>query len=267
MYKNGYSSYAIGDAFDMCYKQIIEVLKEKNIPRVYSGGKRTYTLNERYFENIDSQDKAYILGFLFADGNVSLPNNEVRINLKEEDREILEKMRKAIGSSRPLIYNPERYDTRGYINKPQYKLSVQSYLMCQDLINLGCIENKSLKIDFPNIDEKYYSHFLRGYFDGDGSIYTGKGKYKSNYVITFTSTEDFLITAKDIIAKETGITGGGIYDASCHNNITKVLTFSGRNQTKAICDWMYKDSDMYLKRKHDRYMSYYYNNIDNSLSA
>ena len=61
--------------------------------------------------------------------------------------------------------------------------------MANDLINLGCIPNKSLILLPPKLKDEFISHFIRGYFDGDGSI----GKYKNRYKITFLGTNDLLL--------------------------------------------------------------------------
>ena len=104
-------------------------------------------------------------------------------------------------------------------------------------------------------------HFIRGYFDGDGSISKGN---RRGTLVTITSTERFCQAISDIVAKEIKI-NSGIYDASSHNGITKVFSLSGNNVCKKFLDWLYEDSTIYLQRKHDRYIEYY--NLNNSLSA
>ena len=100
-----------------------------------------------------------------------------------------------------------------------------------------------------------YIHFIRGYFDGDGSVHFAKNR---NCIVTITSTESFCSSIKDIIKEELNI-HGCITDASCHNGITKVLSISGKNQVKTFLDFLYKDSDIFLERKRKLYQSKYYN--------
>ena len=88
--------------------------------------------------------------------------------------------------------------------------------------------------------------------------------HKNGYVLTITSTRQFCEALSDIIAKYVGVRCG-IYDASCHNGITKVLSVSGKNSVRKIMDWMYQDANIYLIRKYNRYIDYFYTN--NSLSA
>ena len=117
---------------------------------------------------------------------------------------------------------------------------------------------KSLTLQFPkHLDTSLLSHFVRGYFDGDGSYcphYTKRGWFQT--LVTITSTEDFCNECLKVIREQTGIEGGGIYDASSHNGITKVLSISGTNQTNKFFEWLYKDAELYMKRKHDLYEQY-----------
>ena len=138
-----------------------------------------------------------------------------------------------------------------------YQLEFYSSYICKTLEKLGMVQNKSLILTFPTfLDKSLYSHFIRGYFDGDGSFcphYTKKGWFQA--LVTITSTESFCNDCLEIIRKETGI-GGGIYDASSHNGITKMISISGTNQLKRFFKWLYKDAELYMKRKHDLYIQY-----------
>ena len=216
---------------------------------------KTYKLDERYFDDIDTGNKAYTLGFLFADGNNSPKKATVSMALQEDDKDILEKIRLDMKSERVLefIDYSHKHDF-GYKYKNQYRLLLFSTHVCQSLKFLGMVPNKSLVLEFPDIDPKFYPHFIRGYFDGDGSFcphYSKTGNFQP--LITFTSTNNFCIKLQEILINELGIAGGNIYDASCHNGITKVLSISGAIQTKKILDWIYTDTDMCLERKYIKY--------------
>ena len=130
--------------------------------------------------------------------------------------------------------------------------------MCESLNNIGMKPNKSLILEFPQIDEYLVSHFVRGYYDGNGSIYR-KIKNSNNHHITttITSTKMFCNSLAEICTKKLDIYCP-IYDASNHNGVTKIFTLSGRNKSKKFLDWIYQDADMYLARKYDRYKEYYF---------
>lgn len=265
MYQEGYDTYTIGDVFDMSYKQILSILDEQNIKRIYSGGRRTYTLDEHYFDDIDTPNKAYILGFLYADGWNNVEKNVIQLSLQEGDKEILDKISRELKSNKPLQYVHYEYgfEKYGLHMQNQYRLVVSSHILSQALASHGCVNNKSLILEFPHdLREELYSHFLRGYFDGDGTLcrsVRNDGK-EDNYSFSLVSTYNFLIEAQKCIIDNTGVPGGNISIPSCDNGITRVLTMCGRLQTKRVMDWLYKDAELYLERKHDRYLTYFYEN-------
>ena len=255
------SSVDVGKLFNVGHKVITKILEEKGIERT-AAKKRQYKINEHYFDEVDTPNKAYILGFLYADGSNCMSKGTITMSLEEGDKDILERIREEIDSGRPLEFldYSNKHDF-GYTYKNQYRLLLFSTHMCKTLQIHGMIPNKSLALEFPTLDEKLIPHFVRGYFDGDGCIC--KGKRETNFLATITSTNNFCIKLKEIVEREIGI-NCHIYDASNHNGITKVFTTSGRLQTKAFLDWLYKDASMFLERKHNRYIRYFYNNLENT---
>lgn len=268
MYNAGMSTVKIGKIFNVTNKVIARILDEFGIKRV-GHGRRKYSLDENYFDKIDTPNKAYILGFLFADGSNNPSKSTVSISLQEEDKYILNAMKNEIRSEKELefIDCSNKHDF-GYNYKNQYRLLIFSARICNALQNIGMVQNKSLILKFPkSLNQELYPHFIRGYFDGDGSFcphYTKDGKFQP--CITFTSTEDFCVKLQEILKTELNIPGGNIYDASCHNGVTKVLSIGGANQTKRILDWIYSDAELYLTRKYNKYLGSFYN-INNSISV
>ena len=261
------SSVKIGEKYGCSHKVILRLLEAQNIDHSWKP-KRKYTINETYFDTIDTPNKAYILGFLYADGSNCLDKCTVAMSLQEEDFNILERIRKEIGSEKPLEYiDYTNKNDGGYTYKNQYRLLIYNKHICKTLEVLGMIPNKSLKLKFPNIRPELYSHFIRGYYDGDGSIYQQiKNNNNHAVILTITSTEEFCKKLVEISEKDIGIKTN-YYEASCHNGVTKVFTISGRNVAKKFLDWMYRDADLYLKRKHDRYLDYYNLDVNESLIA
>ena len=101
LYNSGMSSVQIGTEYGCDHKTITKILDKLNIDRDTSRY-RKYSLDINYFDVIDTQDKAYILGLLYADGNVSLNKCTISLSLQESDMEILEKMNICLGYDRPL---------------------------------------------------------------------------------------------------------------------------------------------------------------------
>lgn len=265
MYLNGISTVQIGKKYNVSNKVISRVLDKFGIKRI-GNGRRRYNLNEHYFDAIDTPNKAYILGLLYSDGCNYEPKNTISISLQEDDKELLDLVRKEIGSEKELEYidYSNKHDF-GYNYKNQYRLLIFSSHMSRELHNKGVVANKSLKIDFPKwLDPSLFPHFIRGVYDGDGSVCQSyRNENNKPILVTITATENMCLAIKDICKKYIGI-NASIYDASCHNGITKVLTISGRNVAKIFLDWIYDGADIFLQRKYDRYVDYYMNN---SLSA
>lgn len=257
-------SVDVGKLFGVGHKVITKILEERGVVRTASKN-RQYKINENYFDKIDTPNKAYILGFLYADGSNCMSKRTITMSLEEGDRGILDRIRNEIGSERPLefIDYSNKHDF-GYTYKNQYRLLLFSSHMCKALQSHGMVPNKSLILEFPILDDKLISHFIRGYFDGDGGLY--QGKKETNFTLTITSANDFCIRLKEIVKCKVGI-NSNIYDASNRNGITKVFNISGRMQVKSFLDWIYKDADLFLERKYNRYIQYFYNNIDNTLAV
>ena len=253
-YLNGESTVKIGKRYGTSHQPILKALKRMNVERTPRKFNRKYSLNENYFDKIDTPNKAYILGLLYADGSNTISKSTISISLQEEDGYLLEKIRKEIQSEKPLEYldYSDKHDY-GFNYKNQYRLLFFSCHMCKVLNDLGMIPNKSLKLEVPDLKQDLYSHFIRGYFDGDGSLcirHTKDNKLRS--LTTITSTELFCKKIREIIKNATGISCGNIYDASCKNGVTRVLSISGRIQNQIFYEWLYKDADLYLQRKRNK---------------
>lgn len=259
MYTNGFSTVKIGDKYNVSNKVISRVLDQFNIKRI-GNGRRKYKLDEHYFDIIDTPNKAYCLGLLYADGSNYTPKQTISISLEENDRYILEQMRQELKLEKELEYiDYSGKNDFGYHYANQYRLLIFSKHMSDELSKKGMVKNKSLVLEFPKfINDDLIKFFILGYFDGDGSYcpyYTKDGKFQP--LITFTSTESFCKDLQRILQTKLNIPCGNIYDASCHNGITKVLSFSGKRQVKIFLDWLYTDADMYLTRKYEKYKNSY----------
>lgn len=229
--------------------------KIKSIPD--TEGKAKYSINEHYFDDLRNPEALYTLGFLYADGCNC--KGDIRMCLEEQDGYILERINKNMENERPVIFldKSNKHDF-GYTYENQYQFTTSNKRINQVLTLLGVVPRKSLILTFPTwLHPSMYSHFLLGVFDGDGSVYRFIRKTSTPQVnLTITSTESFCRAIVDICAKYIGIKGH-IYDASCHNGITRVFTLSGPLVAKKFLDWMYKDATIFLQRKYDKYCVYY----------
>jgi len=155
-----------------------------------TGGQRQYKINEEFFKKW-SHDMAYILGFWFADGNIK-GGRIFSIYQHNKDKYLLCAILNRMRSNYP-VYKDHRY--------PHCYINISSKIIYQDILKLGGRPAKSLTIDFPSVPRKYLFDFLRGNFDGDGSIYYDKANHK--YFSCFTGgSKKFIVKMKKCFDKE-----------------------------------------------------------------
>jgi len=154
---------------------------------------------------------AYVLGFLFADGNIICTKRHTWFwSIQITDKGILEKIKMEINSSHIISERKKKQN-----HKQLYRLQIGSKHMCNDLLHLGLTQRKSKTILLPKIPKKYFSDFLRGYFDGDGGVWVGlknKNQKKKTYTIStfFTSgSMEFLVSLRHVLSKN-GLNGGSL---------------------------------------------------------
>lgn len=257
-YINGMTEEKLAEKYDSNRTTIRNVLKEFNIKIRDNSEYRIYSLNENYFDKIDTPNKAYILGLLYADGNVSKEKYRIQLSLQEGDVKILEDIRQEIQSEAPLEFrNFSKYNKKYDKNvQDQWSLSVNSKHMHESLCNLGIIPNKSLIITYPDfLSNELQRHFLRGALDGDGCInkpYGENGKLRIAYIC---GTPMFCSGVKEVVEKELGV-----HVSLIQNNKIQKATISGRLQVKKFLDWLYEDANLKLDRKYQLYLKYYCNN-------
>ena len=152
-----------------------------------------YTVDSKYFDNIDNEEKAYWLGFLYADGYVRTyhKSGQLKLKLNVKDKEHVELFKKCIISNQKIVDNIEKLKKNGKeYTSHSSTLNIYSVELVNDLIKHGCVQNKTQKIRFPEIDENLKYHFIRGYFDGDGCIHKIKNRPNS-YSISIVSNINF----------------------------------------------------------------------------
>ena len=218
---------------------------------------KDYYFNHKYFSKIDSRDKAYFLGWLFTDGYVNEGKTKGfgSIILNITDLEILKSLKKYTESEAPIneINNSEYRIRYGYKKKPKksYTFNLTNPQFFQDCLSLGLTPRKTFTVQFPNkIPKIYYSDFLRGVFEGDGTVvYNDNAQSKS--VIIYCANEQFLIDLDKKILTESKIESKIRYVPS-HNLYT--LRISSKCFVN-FYDLIYLNvpEDQILKRKRDKF--------------
>lgn len=260
LYKSGLSQAKVGEIYNVGHYIIGKILKKCGVvARDDSHKSRKYTINENYFDNIDTQNKAYILGLLYSDGCNYPPQHRVKLELQERDKSILDKINIEIQSNKPLSFNNLNSKNANWQNT--YRLDITNKHISNKLVELGMVQNKSLILEFPIwLDESMYASFLRGYLDGDGHI-----EWSNTRFITLVGTSQFCNYVKDFCENKLDIKCSICNTASKDSN-TKLLYIHGRQRMKQFLDFIYQDADLYIERKYNIYQNICMEmNINNSL--
>lgn len=252
LYIDGLSIHKISKHLSIDRRLIAKLLKNEGISqRNKSQSRRQYTLDETYFDNISNEYAAYFLGLLYADGCNSLDRRRIEIALQEGDHDILEKFNIALNHNKKLVF----HDAKG-VHKNHYRLTIGSKYMAYKLNELGCVPAKSLKLTFPEwlTDDDLIRHFIRGYFDGDGSLYCSikKNKKTPTFGWSIVSTKLFCHSVSKILEEKLGV--HFYMHASSSNGITHSLRSGGNLQVHKIMTWLYRDASIFIIRKHDKYL-------------
>lgn len=251
LYEEGESSVKLSKKFSTNPSTVLQIVRRNGgQTRTTKETSKRYTFNENYFSKIDSEDKAYWLGFILADGCIC--RNDLIIVLKESDASHLDKFIKCIGGDN--VYQKVESDN-SWGKHDAVRLSIRSKKMFNDLMALGITPNKSLTATVPmNIPKKLIRHFWRGVVDGDGTMcyYNNKkGKYQYRYLaVGLTGSKSVVESFIDYIKKASGI----LLRLNKDKNVwrTKTACFNAVE----ICSLLYNNSVIYLDRKKDLYSKY-----------
>jgi len=199
-------------------------------------------LKHEFFEVIDTEEKAYFLGMLMADGCVRKQGNETpTITLELIDLDVIEKFKKALNADSKISIS----DRQRYVNEsPTYTITIRSSKMAEDLGKFGVIPDKTYQTASmcEGIPSYLKRHYLRGLFDGDGSLYNSNGRWfialTSNYITFLEDTQDWL---QELIPDLKRVK---TYDGKTVARIT----YSGRT-AKKVCMLLYEDTTVSMRRK------------------
>ncbi len=247
MYKtDNYTCKQLGEIFNISGVAIGGLLKRRCVKlKPQTELQRKYSLNEDYFDNIDSEDKAYFLGILYADGYNNTDRFSVNLSLQARDVDILNKLSKYIETDKPF----QKIEFKNDNHSTQYRMVIANKKISSRLSELGCIKKKTFFIEYPILMPSTLDrHFVRGYFDGDG--YIGK------VAATLVGTECFCKAISKILKKEIGINTSLSTRHPDRNHNIRSLGINGRKQMLKFIDWMYKDSTVYLDRKYKKYIAH-----------
>ena len=217
----------------------------------------------RELQVIDTEEKAYFLGLLYADGSISIKTDKscqclkYRFQISLADEALIEKISKFF----PFL-NVNSFDFGKYKENwsKQFSLRKTSKFLVEDLINNGMLERKSegnsALLSVPNIDEKLLHHFIRGFFDGDGSISIPKKRPNLRRVEICCSSKNFLSQVKSIL--EANRVNCPIFRERTVNKISPlyILEWVNFNDICLLKEYIYKESTIHLSRKKNLFDSF-----------
>ena len=219
----------IAKKLNLCVRTIEIRCKKANIK--LTNNKRKPNLNKDFFKNITSEEQAYILGFVYADGYIDCQEKSLVINMSKKDIDILYKIKNALQCKNPI----HKSSTKNCV-----RLNLCSKEMVKDLKEIGVCRAKSKIIRLPQLPNNLYKHFFRGYCDGNGHV--GKAQ-----VIVCTGSQKFY---EDMIKFFSEKFNKKISVREQHN--CWYIVFSRKDLD--IVDWLYSESNIYIDRKYKSYL-------------
>lgn len=246
--------------FHISTERLKTILTENNVHiRNHRESRFQYPFDENYFDNIDTPDKAYFLGFIYADGFVIKNHDKGRghnvLGITLAETEPLEKINKYIKCNKPIF----SFTQDGFKEGSQkYRLIFPSDHLVESLEKWGCTERKTFTIKFPNfLSDDLIHHFVRGYFDGDGSVFMhaikSNGKDYRNLGITICGTENFLTE----LIKAVNLPENCLFREYRRETDCWEIKLNSNIRCLNFYHYLYKDaSDLFLTRKREKFENF-----------
>ena len=248
----------LADKYGINRKTIVKYLKERGIEITNTHGKVPF--KEDSFDIIDTEEKAYWLGFLYADGYISSKENRIGLQLAVKDIDHLQKFNTFLNYSKGMTISDshqfgskDKFNSKGELIQ-MVRTVITNEHMWKALYNLGCVPNKSLILTFPDKslfkEESLIKHFIRGYVDGDGTLGVyphSKTNPKLEASLLIVGTKPFLEGVQNYL----GVKGFLMQKPNC-SEYTYRLGYSTK-KAEQVADILYKDASIYLTRKYNIY--------------
>ena len=250
------SASSISTKYGINRKTLLKYLKDKGIDIAKTVSSVHFNYNA--FNKINSEESAYWLGFMYADGYIESKGNGVGLGVAIKDIQHMDKFCEFLQYPKgKYIVKSHQFgskDTKNKNGEEMYMVNtlIKNSVLWQDLNDKGCVPNKSLTLTFPNEsifeDKDLIRHFIRGYCDGDGSL-TWSNKEHTVPSICFVGTREFLESIQVYLGK-----GYLMQKPNC-SEFTYRLSYT---HTKAFnaSKYMYENSNIYLNRKYNIYTEY-----------
>lgn len=253
LYQEGNTAKQISTLLNFKYHQpIYNYFKKNGWERKGISGKRIYNVNNNFFKIINTEEKAYILGFICADGHIR--NDRLVITVSIKDIDILLKIKKALNSTHPIkeVTRDNPYTKTKNKKLKLVELMIGSIELVRPLFIMGLTTNKTYTLNgniMKYIPKNLIRDFLRGYFDGDGNVMFGK-RYSSGYKynINICGNEDFLLNSFQLYFPTKNKLYKDLYSKQCF-----IWKISSKDKVKDFMYYLYENSSIHLQRKYNEF--------------
>lgn len=204
------------------------------------------SVNRAFFDSW-SDKMTYVLGWIATDGCII---SSLRgFNITSTDIDHLHKLAALLQTDVKIAHYA---GTRN--NKLAGKMSIGQQHMIESLMRLGIHPKKSKTLELPPVPDEYLGHFLRGVFEGDGTVFV---QDRTARIHVYSASKKFLPELNKRISTCLGIKEGSIYIDKRYD--VQTLYFGGHERISRLYDFMYKNvpDSMILKRKHDKFLEYF----------
>lgn len=248
-YANGEGVHLIAKDYDCQDASIIRFLERKGVERrplrYYA-----YSVNEEFFDVVDTESKAYILGLFMADGNNDQKRGITRLSITDEG------LCRAVAEEFSFEGKIDRMEPRKEGHLPQFRFNIGSRKLSDALARCGCVARKTYIAKVPSaeiVSDALQRHMVRGWLDGDGTITHTKSLHYSSRIV---GTEAVCKGMSELVNRTLGFPGwvAPVYVGATHT--TWGFTISNKEQLRAYLDWLYKDATLFLRRKFDKYLAF-----------
>lgn len=256
LYQSGRGVYFLQKKYHISKEQIKSILRKNNIhirnrhEAIVAGNKNRNLLDNHLYFQIENKNMAWLLGFIAAYGSIEKNRNVIRICLSSVDKEILEKIRKEIFLQSDV---KDFIDNAGFAKS---KLQWSSEQHKKDLATYNIIPQKTFTLKPPEkLTNEFIIDYLRGYWDGDGSITINRNSYnRLEWQIT-SATKELLEFFVDYLYDTYNIPKVNVHSFKRNEHELYILQYSTKASLQ-LYDIMYKnitDDDLFIKRKKDKY--------------
>ena len=229
--------------------------------------KRKYDVNDDFFRIIDSEEKAYLLGFFLADGSYGLgarckESYRFAVHLQEDDKEVINWFRQYIVPTKEPKYKAPFVDKRGTNHKGSLTIEWTSHIMNKDLESYNITPRKTFdsvfEFPFEKIPNEFLWDFIRGFFDGDGQISYSEKTQQMTFALYGTS-KPFMTKLGEIFEQEFGVEKR-VEGVQKSKMILYTLRFNSNQRRKEFIDKLYQkfylNKTLFLKRKQSKMLNY-----------